>query len=244
MGLFSSLFGRNNDDYTYVPPVKKTDDKPEGLPELYTGMNLDVFTKNGQPFLTGKLAAFTANSLSIERLPGWLSFELAERGKSMMVHGYTKKMIPFTISASIEESTRILCKLNDLKVEEYEEHRETFRLPVNIAASLFYQQDARCENPEECVLIDISTGGACVQSEFLHAEGEVLRLKCQIEDYVPMNFLGQVIRVMEHSPGKFRYGILFAQLNEDELTSLTRTLYNIQVGNRSEWRRSEEGGHW
>ena len=58
-----------------------------------------------------------------------------------------------------------------------------------------------------------------------------------------MNFLGQVIRVTEHSPGKFRYGLLFAQLNEDEMTTLTRTLYNIQVGNRSEWRRTE-AGHW
>ncbi len=242
MGLFSSLFDRNK-DYTYVSPVKKADDKSEGFPELYTGMNLDVFAKGGQPFLTGKLAAFSTTSLSIERLPGWLSFELAEPGKSMIVHGFTKKMVPFTISASIEESTRVLCKLKDLKVEEHEEHRETFRLPVNVPASLFYQHDTRCENPEECVLVDISTGGACVQSEFLHAEGEVLRMKCQIEDYVPMNFLGQVIRVMEHTPGKFRYGILFAQLKEDELTALTRTLYNIQIGNRSEWRRSDIG-HW
>lgn len=242
MGLFSFLFDRDN-DYVYIPPAKKVEDKPEGFPDLYTNMNLDVFMKDGRPFLTGRLTAFTNSTLTIERLPGWLSFELAEPGKSVVVHGFTKKMVPFTILASIQESTRTCCKLHELSVETHAEHRENFRLPVNAPASLFYQHDEKCENPEECILVDISTGGACVQSEFLHAEGEVLRMKCQIEDYVPMNFLGQVIRVMEHAPGKFRYGILFAQLNEDELTTLTRTLYNIQAGNRSEWRRSEMG-HW
>ena len=49
MGLFSFLFDRN--DYTYVPPPKK-EEKPEGFPDLYNNMNLDVFQKDGRPFLT------------------------------------------------------------------------------------------------------------------------------------------------------------------------------------------------
>ena len=93
------------------------------------------------------------------------------------------------------------------------------------------------------MLVDISTGGACVQSEFMHAEDEVLRMKIQIEEYAPMTVVGQIIRAYEHSPGLFRYGILFAQLKEEEITSLTKMLYNIQMGNRKEWRRGE-GGYW
>ena len=77
----------------------------------------------------------------------------------------------------------------------------------------------------------------------LHAEDEVLRLRVKLLDYAPMEFLGEVIRVNEYQPGKFRYGFLFAQLKESELTELTRTLYNLQVGNRQTWVRSEEG-HW
>ena len=108
---------------------------------------------------------------------------------------------------------------------------------------MFYPQDETYSNPEECNLVDISTGGACVESEFLHAEDEVLRLRVKLLDYAPMEFLGEVIRVNEYQPGKFRYGFLFAQLKESELTELTRTLYNLQVGNRQTWVRSEEG-HW
>ena len=69
-------------------------------------------------------------------------------------------------------------------------------------------------------------------------------MKAQIEDYAPMTFLGEIIRVEETSPGVFRYGFLFAKLKEEEITSLNRTLYNLQVGNREEWSRRTKNGNW
>jgi c-di-GMP-binding flagellar brake protein YcgR len=117
-------------------------------------------------------------------------------------------------------------------------------MPVSAPMSLFYQHDKYMENPEACTLVDISTGGACIESEYIHAEGEVLRMKAQIEDYAPMTFLGEIIRVEETSPGVFRYGFLFAKLKEEEITSLNRTLYNLQVGNREEWSRRTPNGNW
>ena len=72
----------------------------------------------------------------------------------------------------------------------------------------------------------------------------MLRLWIKLRDYAPMEFMGEIIRVVEYQPGKFRYGFLFAQLKESELTELTRTLYNLQVGNVGPRRRSEDTGHW
>ena len=90
--------------------------------------------------------------------------------------------------------------------------------------------------------MDISVGGAKIQSEFLHAEGEALNLKVKLEDYVSMDFLGEIIRVQELKSGAFQYGFLFAQLTEEEITALTKTIYNIQVGNRNAHLRSEDEG--
>ena len=50
-------------------------------------------------------------------------------------------------------------------------------------------------------------------------------------------------RVVECSPREFRCGILFAQLKKEEITSLTKILFNMQLGNRREHTRTEEG-HW
>ena len=123
------------------------------------------------------------------------------------------------------------------------EHSHDFRLQMGVPAAMHYPSDETFSNPEECLLVDISTGGACIESEYIHAEDEVLRLRVKLLDYAPMEFIGEITRVVEYQPGKFRYGFLFAQLNERELTELTRTLYNIQVGNRSTWMRSD-AGHW
>ena len=241
MGIFSSLFGRFTDDEAET----ETDEPSTPLPELYNGMTLDVETPDGQHILTGRLMGYTHGdtALTIERLPGALSFEVRDIGTDLVIRGVNEGMTQFYINGTVQESTRLVCRLKDVRLREISEHRSNFRLQVGIPANLYYQFDTTMSNPEPCTLVDISTGGACVESEFLHAEDEVLKLKLKLMDYVPMEFLGEIIRVVEYEPGKFRYGFLFAQLKDSELTELTRTLYNLQVGNRATWMRSEDG-HW
>ena len=36
-------------------------------------------------------------------------------------------------------------------------------------ATMYYRADETLSHPEECVLVDISSGGACIESEYLHA---------------------------------------------------------------------------
>lgn len=241
MGIFSSLFGRSQDD----PEELQTSDPAGPLPELYNGMTLDLETTEGTRVLTGRLTGYTAGdtTLTLERLPGGLSFEVRELGSELVIRGVNETLIQFCLRGTVQESTRLICRLKDVRVKIVNEQRANFRLLLNIPASLYNSADTALSNPEACTLVDIGTGGACVESEYLHAEDEVLRLKVKLLDYAPMDFLGEIIRVTEYEPGKFRYGFLFAQLKESELTELTRTLYNLQVGNRTPWIRSPEG-HW
>jgi len=242
MGFLSSLFGRSAE----TAVNNKATEQTGPLPELYNGMTLDLETPDGQRVLTGRLAGYNAGdtTLTVERQPGALSLALREPGASLVIRGVDEGMTQFFLKGTVQESTRLVCRLKDLKVRPISEHRQNFRLHVNGPAALYYPTDETRSNPEECVLVDISSGGACIESEFLHAEDEVLRLWVKLKDYVPMEFMGEIIRVVEYQPGKFRYGFLFAQLKESELTDLTRTLYNIQVGNVIPRRRSDDTGHW
>lgn len=241
MGFLSSLFGRSAEPAADMKAAEQTGP----MPELYSGMTLDLETPDGQRVLTGRLAGYSAGdtTLTIERQPGALSLAIREPGASLVVRGVDEGMTQFFLKGTVQESTRLTCRLKDVKVKVITEHRANFRLQMGIPAALHYQADTTFSNPEVCTLVDISTGGACLESEYLHAEDEVLRLKVKLMDYTPMDFLGEIIRVVEYEPGKFRYGFLFAQLKDSELTELTRTLYNLQVGNRSTWVRSPEG-HW
>jgi len=241
MGFFSSLFGRSGEDQ-----VEESANEASGaLPGLYNGMTLDLETAEGRHILTGRLSGYHDGdtTLTLERLPGGLSFEVQEMGTAVTVRGVSQAMTQFFLKGTVQESTRLLCRLKDVKVKPVPEHRHDFRLQLEAPATLYYRADTAFRHPEECTLVDISTGGACIESEYLHAEDEVLWLKTKLLDYAPMEFLGEIIRINEYEPGRFRYGFLFAQLKERELTELTRTLYNIQSGNRATRMRSEEG-HW
>ena len=230
MGFFSSL---RTERAAQQPsqPVAKPSEPP--MPDLTRGMTISVTLSDGDQLLTGRLTSFNGRALSIERLPHALSFRTCEKGETVYIRGCNQKLMPFIIEGTVEESTRILFRMTDLKSLPLNENRDNFRLDLHSPASLYYLTDPHFQNPEECILVDISVGGACVQSEFLHAEGEVLNLKVKLEDYATMDFLGEIIRVKELRSGAFQYGFLFAQLTEDEITTLTKTIYNIQVGNRN-----------
>lgn len=118
----------------------------------------------------------------------------------------------------------------------------TANLAVNTPITIFCYEDEHMQLPEECILVDISAGGCCISSEQPYVEGDVLRLRIKLGDYVPMNLLGEVIRVTERGPRDYSYGILFAQLEKGEQDALTRTLFNLQTGDRQE--HSRVNGHW
>lgn len=241
MSFFSSLFGRSDNDQPAAPATEA----PGLLPDMYNGMTLDLETAEGEHILTGRLSGYSQGdtTLTLERQPGALSLATREMGTSVVVRGVSESLTQFFLRGTIQESNRLVCRVKDAKVKVISENRHDFRLQMGIPVALYQRSDTGLSNPEECTLVDISTGGACIESEYLHAQDEVLRLKVKLMDYAAMDFVGEIIRVVEYQPGKFRYGFLFAQLAERELTELTRTLYNIQVGNRSTWMRTESG-HW
>lgn len=248
MSIFSSLFSRETED-DYDVEAGQLPDGKTGQPgsaltgELYEGMRIEVTEPEGTPLVVGRITALGPSSLTLERLPGGLAFKVCSLESAVCASGYDKKMVPISMRAAVEESSRTVLKLKNVRVETHAENREAFRLALSVPVSLYRRDDEHYRNPEECLLVDISTGGACVQSEYVHAEDEVLRMRLKLDDYTPLNFVGQIVRCVEHAPGKFRYGFLFAQLTEEEITSLNKILFNLQTGTKRVHMRTEQG-HW
>ncbi len=252
MGFLSSLFsGRSKDDddddfkeEDSEAEKEEKEDKSEQLPKLENGMAVNVTLDDGKPLLAGKIKEFADATIIIERNTGQFAFNTCDIGTLVYLRCYgSNGTRPFDLKGTVELSQRIVLKVKDLAVVPYDEHRSNFRLVIDAPVQLFYEEDAKFQSPEHCHLVNISIGGACIESEYAHTEGEILRMKVQLEDYVPMTFMGEVIRVDETKPGIFRYGFLFAQLDEHDTTNLTRVLFNLQVNNKRAHERSK-GGYW
>lgn len=243
MSFFKNLFSRDNEQPApQAQPAPAPEPEPEEeLPELFTGMSLDVVTTEGRLLLTGLLTGYSNGCITVERQPGFLAFDTCDVGAKVYVRGFNRMLTSFNLSGSILESSRIICRVGRLSNEYVPNQRLNFRLPVNTPASMFRPEDEHFQRPEPCELIDVSIGGACVETEYIHAENEVVQLRFKLQDYPTMTFLGQIVRGIEFSSGRYRYGVLFAKLREDEQTALTRTIYNIQIGNRREWNRRKDG---
>lgn len=247
MGIFSFLTRDHDEDEDDEELQEENTQQPKSAVtgQLFDGMRVDV-TKDGEILLSGQIVKHTEDSLTLSRLPGELSFKITPIGSTVSLSGYDRKLIPINLSGTVEESGRISFKVKNLKVESHAENRDTFRLPYTAPASLFREEDTHYRNPENCQLVDISTGGCCVQTEYVHVEDEIVRVRVKLDDYAPLNFLGQVVRCTERGRGQFRYGILFAQLTEQEITTLNKTLYNLQMGVKNTHMRTGPGqpGHW
>lgn len=251
MGIFS-FFSRNDEEEEEDLIEEEEEEQEEEAPrlpdnattgELFDGMRIDVTSKEGDLLLTGRITQRTRDSLSLGRLPGELSFKILTLNSSIKLNGYDKKLIPISLSATVEESTRTALKVKNLKVENHEEGRDNFRLPYSAPITIYRQDDEELANPEQCQLVNISTGGCCIQSEYVHMEDEVIRIYMKLDDYAPLKFLGQVVRCSNQVRGMFNYGVLFAQLSEPEITSLNKMLYNLQMGIKDVHIRGDQG-HW
>lgn len=257
MGFLASLFGRAAVE---DKPARERENMEDGmeewgdeyasqsmnsvLPRLKVGDHLDVLADDRPPF-SGRIASVHGRNLALRREQNQLSFQVCEAGAEVHIKGYTDDKIPFDLKGIVVESTKTAFKVKNLTVisHNHNEFRSNFRLVVNAPATLYAQEDVHLQVPEECSLVNISAGGACIQSEFLHGEDEALWLKVQLMNYAPMIFLGQVVRASEPVPGVFQYGFLFAELDERMSESLTKMLTNIQTGNTQVHYRHDYG-HW
>lgn len=250
MGIFSFFFNDDEDDDEEL--LDEEEEKAKGpmaktplISQLYEGMHIDVF-KDGKPLHTGQITSLDEGKLTLSRLPGALSFKICPLDADITLRGYDKRLIPINLAGSVEESNRVTFKVKNLRIQTHAEVRNNFRLPYTAPVSLYRQEDEHFRNPEECQLVDISTGGCGIETEYVHLEDEVLRIRIKLESYAPLTFLGQIVRCVDCDNGKFRYGILFAQLTEQETDTLNKTLYNLQMGIRETHMRSTPGhpGNW
>ena len=248
MGVFSSLFQKEKDpeqtvQAEYEEPVKRQP-MGGGAGKLTENMKIDVAAKDGSFLLSGRVTLLEDETITLGRLPGELSFPILPLNSDVSLNGYDRRMLPISLTGVVELSNRTILRVKDIKTATHNESREAFRLPLSAPVSLYRQDDEHYRRPEDCQLVNISTGGCCVESEYVHIEDEVVRVRVKLEEYSPLNFLGQIVRCSEHRSGKYWYGILFAQLTEQEITALNKTLYNLQMGIKETRIRSSEDDHW
>lgn len=236
--LFKSLFSSPEPEDTDTEAgITKEEDAGERtgarFPAFNPEMPVDVLATYSSILLSGRLEAFSPEALTIERIPGEISFPVQEAGAHVLVRGYDNQMEPFTLQGIITKSSLTECVVSHLEIVPHDNMRKSVRYPLSPPANIYAMEDTLLNKPQECKLLNISTGGACISSPFAYSMGDTLRLRVElIKNAGHTSYHCLVVRVTEKPGGIYEYGLLFEQLNKTKLNELLRDIETIQSETR------------
>ena len=235
--FFKSLFNSPEEEDTDVGAVEREESpkKQEDpwFPVFNPEMPVDVLATYSTILLSGRLESASPEALVIERIPGEISFPVQETGAPVMVRGYDNQMEPFTLQGIITKSSLTECVVSHLELVPHDNMRKSVRYPLSPPATIYAMEDTLLNKPQECKLLNISTGGACISSSFAYNMGDTLRLRVElIKNAGITSYHCLVVRVTEKPGELYEYGLLFEQLNKSKLNDLLRDIETIQSETR------------
>lgn len=188
----------------------------QNRPIIADNMPIEVRSVGGKTLLIGKLASFGLGLTVIERIPGAFSLLVLEPGVNVVVCGYNEDMETILFSGVVRVSTVFQCQVENLRLIETACMRTTPRLPMfDKEAELFILDKNRLAEGLECRLVNISTTGACVISQYCYPPDSTLRLRVELaKNRGPISLQGKIERANMRDDGSFEYGLLFAQLDQ------------------------------
>lgn len=235
MGLGSLLKSvlRPSEAKTEEPSAEKAGAAQEDARPPLTAFNpempVDILADFNTLLLSGRLASFGQESLTVERVAGEMSLPVQQAGAAVFVRGYNAQMEPAILRGVIAKSSLIECVVDHLEPVPYDNQRKSVRYPLSPPASIYVMDDTWLDKPQQCQLLNISTGGACISSTFRYELGQTLRLEVELlKSSGGTTYHCQVVRMTKHENDLFEYGLLFAQLDRRTMNELKRDIAAIQ----------------
>ncbi len=231
MGLFGRKKPKPNKPSTLFEDenLSAQGNRPLRYPKLFKGAPLDVLDEYGNLIFSGRLMAFSSYELRIERLPNQLAFPELQKGVIVGIRGYTDETEPFELHCVVKQSSRILFSVEHLTLVDANNRRGSFRQPIGMPAEVFDVDGRKSDFSQPCFLIDISMTGACISSEYVYMEGQEMRLRVELyKNAGCISFTSQVVWAKQLDDGKFKYGLLFAQLPAQKARYLEEDIKAVQ----------------
>lgn len=217
----------------------KTQTDREEIPDvpsasaLDRGMPIEVMRDFDTVLFYGKLAAASAEMLDVRRVPGEKCFPICQLKSAVLVRGYDARMNPILLLAKVIDSTGIQCMVGELKRIPHVTQRKSVRFPLTPPTVVYALEDTAPDQPQQCQLLNISTGGACIVTEHPYAVKQSLRLWVELarESGHTAVYHCRVVRATPRSGGCFEYGLVFTKMDKDSRGDLARDIQAIREEN-------------
>ena len=176
----------------------------------------------------GRVDSFSTTEIVLMRLPGVLTMPVVRVDDKLYLQGENEDEQIYTLEITVSEASRLYitgCKLNPVEMEHKRAHT---RYVINRKAEIVHVA-GKSQVSQVCDLIDISMGGAKIESNVEYPMDKVLRLRVELYDKSgPISFDAQVIRVKPLDHARIEYGLLFAELTSAQRKYLSEDLQVVR----------------
>ena len=155
-------------------------------PRLSKNAVLTILDADFRVIGQGRVDRFDTNEITLMRLPGVLTMPVVCVGDVLYLQGENEDEKIYTLEVTVSEASRLYitgCKLNPVEME----HKRAYtRYVINRQAEVIHGTGKQTVT-QVCDLIDISMGGAKIESNVEYPMDKILRLRVELYDLSQIN---------------------------------------------------------
>ncbi len=228
MSFFKSLF-KSKSPVPEPPEAPSQNPEPvekQEIPELYTGMKVEVLSPHNNLLFVGVLNILDS-SLEIQPENDGL-LPIAEYQQAIKLRGFQKNSQAFTLNGIVGQSTAEFWRLENLKFLQSKDSRAFFRQNANVKAEIVPSTNYKGQEKIPCKILDVSAGGARVLGSPGFQDGDLFVLEVTlISEEEPFSMTCQVRHAVEVGRD-MEYGCQFVGLPEKEQERLLQAIFALQ----------------
>ena len=204
----------------------------DGLPDLRTGMRVEVLTPTGVPLFTGRIRLLGSQGLEVRAEDGGF-LPRAIYGQPVRLQGFQEDGEGFALDGSIGPNTPELWRSERLRVPQASQHRDSYRQHAGTEGYVSLTETFKGQK-HPCKVLDISASGARVITKALFKPESIFYLSVALlPGERPFSIPCLVKRVHTHSkPGSsvrnLEYGCRFTGVPVREQERLVQAIFTLQ----------------
>lgn len=202
--------------------------------EVYSGMRVEVTSDDGRMFLIAALTGLRGDRAQLRPAPGGSLLAALEEPVLVTLRGYSSKEKKAVImKCTVRSGGNNFWQAEHLSLIKRSNDRAFFRMGTSVAGKLapLGQMDSPAE---ECRLLNISVGGACIGSGVRHDIGDKFLLWAKLTaNSEPIEVVCQILRINERRHGSFEYGCRFLDLSDGEEERILQIIFSMQRQGRT-----------
>ena len=225
MSIFKSLLKRTEED-------RSSQANQDFLPDLYSGMKVEVLTPANALIFVGKLRVLGRDLLELRaEAGGYLPRALYNQPVKLRV--FQRDGSAFTLNGIVSQNSFDCWRVEKLKYLQNSENRSFFRQNTGVSGWVYPITSSKGQK-FSCKVLDVSAGGARVITDKLIELGGAFRLEAALlPNEEPFLLTCQVTRILVRSQTaspvkKYEYGCQFTDLSPREQDRLLQAIFTLQ----------------